>query len=168
LAEAIRETQASLWRFVPDIARRNTTDLVVRGIASLARAHTRGDKFVCGIWDRPAGTYLGEVGLYAIDRTTDTAEMGYWLRESARGQGYALEAVRLLAKQAFDDLGMRQIEAHIGQENTASRRVAERAGFELTGYRLAILPSDPTTGTMLIYKLGAIGLNQPSGAADDK
>lgn len=59
-----------------------------------------------------------------------TATMGWYLRASATGQGYATEAVRALTDLAFD-FGVERVEAHTDPDNAFSRALAERAGFVL-------------------------------------
>jgi RimJ/RimL family protein N-acetyltransferase len=75
-------------------------------------------------------TVLGEVGLAPIDWETMTAHIGWWVAAPARGQGIATRAVRLLARWAEHDLGLRVV-AEIDPANAASRRVAERAAVEV-------------------------------------
>lgn len=66
-------------------------------------------------------------------------ELGYWLAAGARGRGLASRALSLLADH-YCAAGLRRIELVIPAENSASLRVAERAGFLREGllrsYRL--------------------------------
>lgn len=50
-----------------------------------------------------------------------------------RRQGVASQAVRLLARYAFDELGLERVEAHVDAENLASIRTAMRAGLRREG-----------------------------------
>lgn len=52
--------------------------------------------------------------------------LGYRLRASAWGRGYATEGARALVRRAFTELGVSQIVATTMAVNTASRRVLER------------------------------------------
>ena len=61
------------------------------------------------------------------------AEVGYWMAASARGRGLATAAVKLLATWGFQELGLARIELTTMVGNTASERVAARAGFEREG-----------------------------------
>jgi RimJ/RimL family protein N-acetyltransferase len=72
---------------------------------------------------------LGGASLYAVDLPEGRASVGYWLVAGARGRGFAARAVRLLARWAFDDLGVARLELTCGPDNLASQRVAERCGF---------------------------------------
>lgn len=77
--------------------------------------------------------YVGGSGLQAFDWSVPKCETGYWLRTGYRGRGLALEAVRTITMFALDTLGMRRVEALPDDENVASYRVCERAGYELEG-----------------------------------
>jgi RimJ/RimL family protein N-acetyltransferase len=51
----------------------------------------------------------------------------------ARGRGVASDALGLLTRWGFDDLGARRIELFISVDNVASKRVAERCGYVYEG-----------------------------------
>lgn len=64
-------------------------------------------------------------------------EVGYWVAAGARGRGVASTAAGLLAAFGFEALGLRRVELNAAASNVASRRVAEKAGFEAEGVRRA-------------------------------
>jgi RimJ/RimL family protein N-acetyltransferase len=148
---AIEESRPSLARWVPDIARRQTPAEVRAGLEFLASQRERGQGLVFGLWERASGGFLGEVGLYQLDWDRRSAEVGYWLRETARGRGYAAEALELVCGQARGSLELRHVEAHIAPDNVASRRVAERQGFRIVGQRPAVAQWDGDVRCVLIY-----------------
>ena len=57
------------------------------------------------------------------------ASLGYRLRASAWGLGYATEGARALAQRAFTELGVSQIAATTMAVYIESRRVLEKAGL---------------------------------------
>jgi RimJ/RimL family protein N-acetyltransferase len=73
----------------------------------------------------------------AIDLQDVAAEqgpmIGFWVAADARGRGVAVQAVRCVARWAFEGLGLPRIRwaAYVG--NTPSRRTADRAGFVQEG-----------------------------------
>ena len=61
-------------------------------------------------------------------------EIGHiWFGASLRRTSAATEAIYLLAAHAFDDLGYRRLEWKCDALNRASRRAAERFGFQFEG-----------------------------------
>ena len=56
-------------------------------------------------------------------------ELGYRLRRSAWGKGYATEGSRALIDKGFAELGVRRVVASTMVVNVASRRVMEKAGL---------------------------------------
>jgi RimJ/RimL family protein N-acetyltransferase len=79
------------------------------------------------------GTFLGLALVVSIDREAQTVELGYIVAGPARGRGVATEALRLLTEWAVSTLGAVRVELLISVDNPASRRVAERCGYELEG-----------------------------------
>lgn len=151
ISHAINESRPSLARWVPDIARRQTLAEVRVGLELLAGQRECEQRLVFGLWERASGAFLGEVGLYQLDWDRRSAEIGYWLRQSARGRGYAAEGLELVCTLASGGLALRQLEAHVAPENVASRGVAERHGFRITGQRPAVSEWDGDVVHVLIY-----------------
>ncbi len=78
------------------------------------------------------GEFLGVALAAAIEQDARQCELGYMVAPGARGRGVATEALRLLTDWAFG-LGMLRAELHIGVDNVASKRVAERNGYRRDG-----------------------------------
>lgn len=74
---------------------------------------------------------VGAVTLFDIGDVD--AEAGEWLVADARGNGYATEALALMAKHGFDDLRLRRITGRVYENNDRSVRLLERLGFEHEG-----------------------------------
>jgi RimJ/RimL family protein N-acetyltransferase len=83
---------------------------------------------------------LGGGSLYGVDRLHGRAAVGYWLLPQARGHGIATRATVLLARYAFDILGVARLELTCGPENEASQRVAGRCGFVREGLLRSHIP----------------------------
>jgi RimJ/RimL family protein N-acetyltransferase len=79
------------------------------------------------------GTFVGGSGLHRINWDVPRFEIGYWVRASLCGKGYCTEGVGAIAGMAFEILHAKRVEIRCDDQNIASRRVAERAGFELEG-----------------------------------
>jgi RimJ/RimL family protein N-acetyltransferase len=85
-------------------------------------------QFVFGIVDAANGAFVGSTGVNQINQQHRYANIGYWVRTSRTGQGYASRALRLGAHFAFETLNLQRVEIAVQPENFASRRVAEKAG----------------------------------------
>ena len=79
------------------------------------------------------GIVVGFASLVALDLEALEAEVGYMVDRRARGRGIATRSLRLLTDWSFAELGLERLELRIDPENTASARVAERAGYRFEG-----------------------------------
>lgn len=108
----------------------------------------------CGAWERQRqfdsaygfgvfltrGVFVGEVSLGNVQRGPfQSAFVGYWLDEAHAGQGYMPEAVALVLRHSFEQLGLHRVEAAIVPRNTPSRRVVEKLGLREEGVSLRFL-----------------------------
>lgn len=78
---------------------------------------------------------IGTCGFTRLDPANRAAEVGYVLSPHYWGQGLATEALGLLLRWAFCDLGLNRVEARYMVENAASRRVMEKNGMVFEGVR---------------------------------
>jgi RimJ/RimL family protein N-acetyltransferase len=88
-----------------------------------------------GFWaavEKSTGSFVGWFHLRpGQGAPPDEAELGYRLRRSAWGKGYATEGSRALIDKGFAELGVRRIVAFTMVAHVASRRVMEKAGLRL-------------------------------------
>jgi RimJ/RimL family protein N-acetyltransferase len=88
-----------------------------------------------GFWaaqERATGAFVGWFHLRpAPESPPGEAELGYRLRRSAWGKGYATEGSRALVDKAFAELGVERVVASTMVVNVASRRVMEKAGLKV-------------------------------------
>jgi RimJ/RimL family protein N-acetyltransferase len=97
-----------------------------------ARAYVAGiGEQSFAVTEAPSGRVLGSIGLQRHD--DGVGEIGYWIRAEARGAGTTTRALVLLATWALKEEGLARVQLRADVENTASRRVAEKAGFRLEG-----------------------------------
>ena len=87
-----------------------------------------------GYWaaiEKAKDDFIGWFGFHPRkDRGPDEFELGYRLRRSAWGHGYATEGSRALIHKGFTELGVRRVFAETMAVNLASRRVMEKSGLE--------------------------------------
>ena len=93
--------------------------------------YERGDAY--GFWaavERETGDFLGWFHFRPGEgHPDDEPELGYRLRRSAWGKGYAAEGSRALIDRGFSQLGVRRVVAETMVVHGASRRVMEKAGM---------------------------------------
>jgi RimJ/RimL family protein N-acetyltransferase len=100
--------------------------------------------------DPDDSTIFGDL---AIHPTFDgrSIEIGYTLRSSAWGQGYAYEAVDALIDRFWSDDRVTRISAMLHPDNLASERVLERTGFTFEGHTRLSYWVDNENSDDLIY-----------------
>jgi RimJ/RimL family protein N-acetyltransferase len=88
-----------------------------------------------GFWaviEKSSGQFIGWFHLRAAaGHPPDEPELGYRLKRTAWGNGYAVEGSRALIASAFTDSGAGRVVAETMTVHTASRRVMEKCGMTL-------------------------------------
>ncbi len=102
----------------------------------------------CSTWDRQRhldtaygfgiflldGTLVGEVSIGSVLRGPfQSAFVGYWIGRDHAGQSLVPEAVVLVLRYGFEQLGLHRMEAVIVPRNAPSRRVAAKLGLRDEG-----------------------------------
>jgi ribosomal-protein-serine acetyltransferase len=75
-----------------------------------------------------ASELVGVCGLNQIDVRNRRANIGYWMRSSQCGKNYATEAVKAVVDWSATNTDFQRLEIVVATGNTASLRVAEKAG----------------------------------------
>lgn len=105
-----------------------------------------------GIRDVKTDLYLGDIGFSSPDWKVRRFEIGYWLRTSAVGKGYATEAASLLCDLAFHLFQARRVFIRCDAENGRSAAIPRRLGFELEGIlRNERLLPDGTPSDVMVF-----------------
>jgi len=78
-----------------------------------------------------AGTVVGRFNLY--DLVDESAEVGYRVAESVSGRGVATSTLQTLCQLAAEKYRLRTLKAKTDNENMASQKVLEKAGFVSVG-----------------------------------
>jgi RimJ/RimL family protein N-acetyltransferase len=102
-----------------------------------------------GLWaaqERSSGTLVGRIGFWSPEGWHGF-ELGWMLRRSFWGRGYATEGARAALQFAFTQLKQPQVISLIHPENAASIRVAQRLGERLLG------PTEVMGKPALIYQI---------------
>ena len=129
---AVAESYDELKRWMPWASEpQKSEESQAHCAAMTAKWHAREELDFCFV--RDDGVLVGKGGLHTIDWSIPKFEIGYWIRSSCAGRGYATEAAQGLSDMARAALGAMRLEIRPDARNHASRRVAEKCGFELEG-----------------------------------
>lgn len=127
LYEAARESTATVFPWLPwchpgyEIA--EAREWVARQVQNFKEGKEYNFVIVS-----PEGRFLGACGLNQINTLYRFANLGYWVRSSATGQGAATAAVELLADWAFRNTDLHRLEILVATGNARSLKVAEKVG----------------------------------------
>jgi len=92
------------------------------------------DPLFFALVDRDRGEALGQASYLRIEPALGSIEIGHIaLGPALQRTPAATEALYLMARHAFDDLGYRRLEWKTDALNARSRRAAERLGFTFEG-----------------------------------
>jgi RimJ/RimL family protein N-acetyltransferase len=120
----------SIWTYLPDGPYRDPDDLR----RMLAWAAASEDPLFFTLAGLPGERPLGIASYLRITPEHGVIEIGHiWFGAPLQRTTAATEAIYLLARHAFDDLGYRRLEWKCNALNAASRRAADRFGFTLEG-----------------------------------
>jgi len=111
------------------------TEMTAKEYITIARARREEHTFYAFAITR-AEKLLGACTLSSIHPIYHFCNLGYWVRTSCHGQGIAGRAAKLVARFAFEHLGLIRVEVVIGVENQPSIRVAEKIGAHDEGILL--------------------------------
>ena len=141
--DAVRITEAcahpSTQRWLPALPAPYTLLDAAGFIASREEEHAGGHGISWCVANAADDTLLAQIALTGLDGgRSGCAEIGYWAHPQARGRGAVTTAVRLVARHALlpredGGLGLDCVRLRAARGNTASQRVAERAGFRRSG-----------------------------------
>jgi len=138
LSESIVQLRRHLW-FLPWVSQEQTL------ATAQARSRAAQESFLLRTdlpylaFKKDYGRLVGSVGLHRTDWNEPKTEVGYWIRSSEVGNGYASEGVKVLADWALSDLQAIRVELVTLEENAASRAAATRCGFALEGVHRNVL-----------------------------
>jgi [ribosomal protein S5]-alanine N-acetyltransferase len=129
IVAACRDPDIARFTRVPDDYDETTA---AEWAAESKRQREAGEGLHLIVADANGDDLLGSIGM-RMAGGDGRWDLGYWLAPQARERGVMTRAVRLLTRWAFDNLPVERIEITIEPENSASRAVAERAGYTFEG-----------------------------------
>jgi [ribosomal protein S5]-alanine N-acetyltransferase len=138
IVEACSDPRSRHW--LPTLPHPYTSESAGEFVLGCRLAESLGQKVTWAVADGGDDRLLANVSVFRLDDPMNPrgGEIGYWAHPDARGRGVVSEAVDLAVAHAFTPveaggLGRHRLQIGASRDNTASRHVAERAGFTLVG-----------------------------------
>lgn len=131
LQEALDASLPELQAWVPwVVAEPSELPLIRERLVKSERAFDAGEEYTYAVRDPRSGRVIGGAGLYPRIGP-DALEIGYWVRTSFTGRGYATEAAELLTRVAFVEGNVGRVEIRVDPRNAASAAVPRKLGFRV-------------------------------------
>ncbi len=121
-----------VWTYMPETYPDPLDEETARALIEISAAQGHHD--VCAV--ERAGEVVGQARLAFPEksRDRDTAEISYWIGRAHWGQGMGSEIVALFTERAFLNWrSLRDLYAVVHEDNAASARVLEKAGYRHDG-----------------------------------
>lgn len=106
-------------------------------------------------FSKATGSLVASSGLHKIEWRIPRAEIGYWVRTTQCGQGYAFETAQAITNHALRELKFRRLEIIVSDSNTKSWKIAEKLGYTLEANQKIqrVNPDGSIDGTRLYAKV---------------
>jgi len=125
-ARGVGDPEVAQWASGPPPADRNAG---LRRIDRMARRAAEGSSLGWAV--EVDGEVVGAVSVRSVNLVDRHASVSYWVLPEHRGRGIAARALQAAARHAYDGVGLHRLQLQHALANTASCRVADKAGFAL-------------------------------------
>lgn len=133
LFEAVHESRVELRRYMP--WETDDPEAIRTFLEGAVRERAAGSGLSLCIYEVETDEISGVISLKDLDPFTPLCEVGYWIRSTKAGRGYATEALSTLIDYARDRLGLVRLDARVVTTNVASQRVLGKCGFGEEGFK---------------------------------
>ncbi|MDD3094909.1 MAG: GNAT family N-acetyltransferase [Candidatus Neomarinimicrobiota bacterium] len=130
---AVDESREHLRLFCPWEKNDDSVESVLNYLKNKEVKTGEGERVEYGIFLRESGEYIGNIQVFDISPEKRSGEIGYWLKKSATGKGYMREALRILEKYCFTELGLYRLQLGCDTRNRASAAVIAACGYRFEG-----------------------------------
>jgi RimJ/RimL family protein N-acetyltransferase len=126
MAANLDDPAIARWTRVPSPYTREHAEAYM---AELEERRVAGSEHSLAVVAADDGDVVGALNLRITSREHRRAEIATAFFAHGRGRGLAHRAGRLLARYAFDEIGIARLEAVVAADNDAVQRATARAGF---------------------------------------
>ncbi len=131
--QAVTESFEALHQWMPWAKTLPTPEDTEKYMRESAAAFLSRTLLHMNLWSADDARFVGSTGLRVHSWSPVVFEIGYWIRTSDARKGLMTEATIAVAEYAFSVLKADRVIIKCDEENIASARVAEKAGFTLEG-----------------------------------
>ncbi len=122
-------SDVEVMKYVPREPAKNSDD-IHNFINIVVEWHKKKQAILWAMCEKDNPDYiLGTVGLWKFDFESYRCEVGYMINQRYQGKGFMSEAFNRILTYGFDELNLHSVEARVDEENFASIKVVEKAGF---------------------------------------
>ncbi len=139
LHQFVQDNTYYLYETAPMTLRNNVTLLRSRAFLEMVERERQAGKWIWNaIFLKSSNQFIGQVSIYNLEEDSKTCELGYFITKEQTSNGYATETLRAIVKYCFEELNRNSIRLRIKPDNIASKRVAEKVGFQQTGFQAKV------------------------------
>lgn len=150
LYDAIHHSQASLRPWLTWCSDNYTQEEAHEWIHASLQNWLYDISYEFAIFDRQSEDFLGSISISNISSQSNSAELGYWIKQDVQRQGFATESCMAITQFAFETVGLTRLEIVTHTGNLASQRTALacRAQFECTARNRIMMENKPVNGLL--------------------
>ncbi len=126
--DAVLESVNTVGRWLPWCKPNYSVKDAAEWFVICADAMAEFSAFTFGLFDKSTEQLIGSITINQLQPDMAIGNIGYWIRESKQGLGYASEAVLAIKHFGFVELKLLRLEIVAAVDNIASNRVALKAG----------------------------------------
>ena len=111
-----------------------TRDEASAYIAKTIDGVSKGEYYKWALREEKDGEFIGDIGIFNIDKKRNRAEIGYALRADYHRKGIMTECLEKILDISFQELNFHSIGAEIDPHNQASEKLLKKHGFRKEGH----------------------------------
>ncbi len=77
--------------------------------------------------------HIGNIALFDINLENRSCELGFWLSKDYIQKGFMTEAIKIIEKDAFENINLNRIQILCDEKNISSQKVAKRNNYFFEG-----------------------------------
>ncbi|MFA5131150.1 MAG: GNAT family protein [Patescibacteria group bacterium] len=131
LFRVVDENRQHLSPWFPWVTSENNVEDALKYLFTVDEKFKLGEKTDYGIYLN--NEYIGNIGIFDINKKNKSGEIGYWLSKKFTRNGYMTEALGVLEKESFLNLNLNRIQIKCDERNIPSAGVAKKSGYTLEG-----------------------------------